>query len=299
MSRKFIFLMNPIAGTGNKSSVRKTIERKMAERKADYEIHATNVQGDYHYLRARIAAGVGDIIVAGGDGTLNAVVNDLRDTGVNFGLIPLGSGNGLALTAGISKNTATAIDQLFTGKAMPVDAFMINDRFSCMLSGLGFDAQVAHDFAKQNTRGLMTYVKQTYNNFLKARPYRFEIIEKDNVLNTEAFFISIANSNQFGNQFTIAPCASLTDGKLDIVVVQKMSKLQMLMAVLRQVVGGEVKDRPYKKDQVIYFQTSALTIRNEEHAPLHIDGDPVATASVFDIRVIPGAFRLIRPAERE
>lgn len=296
MSRKFIFLMNPIAGTGNKSKIRKIIERKMAERNAGYEILPTNAGGDYSHLRSHIAAGVQDIIVAGGDGTLNAVVKDLRDTGVNFGLIPLGSGNGLALTAGISKNTATAIDQLFTCTASPVDAFMINNRFSCMLSGLGFDAQIAHDFAKQPTRGLMTYVKQTFNNFFKAKPYRFNISTTDNTFDTEAFFISIANSNQFGNQFTIAPGASLTDGKLDIVVVQKMNKLQMLLSVLHQVIHGEVKDRPRKKDHVIYFQTDALTITNTGNAPLHIDGDPVETAPVFDIRVIPGAFRLIRPS---
>ncbi len=290
--------MNPIAGTGNKSKVRRIIERKMAEKNADYEILSTNARGDYSPLRDKITEGVTDIIVAGGDGTLNAVVNDLRDTGVNFGLIPLGSGNGLALTAGISKNTATAIDQLFTSTPIPVDAFMINNRFSCMLSGLGFDAQIAHDFAKQQTRGLMTYVKQTYNNFLKAKPYRFSISTADNTLDTEAFFISIANSNQFGNQFTIAPGASLTDGKLDIVVVQKMNKLQMLLSVLHQVIHGVVKDRPRKKDHVIYFQTDALTISNTEHAPLHIDGDPVETEAFFDIRVIPGAFRLIQPSDQ-
>lgn len=294
MSRQFIFLMNPIAGTGNKSKVRKIIERKMQAAKACYEIHPTNAEGDYSALRSKIKEDV-NIIVAGGDGTLNAVVNDLRDTNVNFGLIPLGSGNGLALTAGISKHTATAIDQLMAGTPRLIDAFMINDRFSCMLSGLGFDAQVAHDFAKQKTRGLITYVKQTYNNFLKAKPYPFEISTDDSNINTEAFFISIANSNQFGNQFTIAPQASLTDGKLDIVVVQKMSKFQMLLAVMRQVIRGEVKDRPYKKDNVIYFQTAALTIKNARLAPLHIDGDPVETSSVFNIRIIPQAFRLIQP----
>ncbi len=287
--------MNPIAGTGNKSKVRKIIERKMAEKNADYEIHPTNAGGDYSFLRSKIKDGVRDIVVAGGDGTLNAVVNNLRDTNVNFGLIPLGSGNGLALTAGISKNTATAIDQLLTGTPKLIDAFMINDSFSCMLSGLGFDAQVAHDFAKQKTRGLITYVKQTYNNFLKAKPYPFEISTEDNTINTEAFFISIANSNQFGNQFTIAPQASLTDGKLDIVVVQKMTKLQMLVAVLHQVVRGEVKERPFKKDNVIYFQTTELTIKNTKSAPLHIDGDPVESSSSFKIKVIPGAFKLIQP----
>ncbi len=199
--------------------------------------------------------GITDVVVAGGDGTISSVVNDLRDTNINFGLIPCGSGNGLALCAGISKKPEKAIELLFTGTPTETDAFTINNDFSCMLSGLGFDAQVAHDFAKQKERGLVTYIKQTYTNFLKAKPYRFEIITQESTVKTEAFFISIANSNQFGNSFTIAPKASLHDGLLDIVVVQKMSKIQMLLSVLYQVLNGELKEGPYKKDSVMYYQT--------------------------------------------
>lgn len=261
-----------------------------------FEILPTSPTGDYNDLKEKIKKeNIADIIVAGGDGTISSVVNGLRDLDLNFGLIPCGSGNGLALCAGIPKNPDKAIELVFSGSPQYVDAFSINGQFSCMLSGLGFDAQVAHDFAKQNTRGLITYIKQTYANFLKAKPYTFEIITHNDRINTEAFFVSVANSNQFGNQFTIAPKASLTDGLLDIVVVQKMNKFAMLLSVLYQVVMGETKERPYKKDSVIYYQTPKLHIKNLDSAPLHIDGDPVDTAPVFDIEIIPRAFRLIQP----
>ncbi|MFT3703808.1 MAG: YegS/Rv2252/BmrU family lipid kinase [Agriterribacter sp.] len=296
MKRKIVFLLNPIAGNGNRSNIRQLIEKKATAQKIEFVMLPTNAQGRYDEVRKKInEEQFTDVVVAGGDGTINAVVNNLRDTGVHFGLIPCGSGNGLALCAGISKNSAKAIDLIFTGKPMLIDAFLINHHFSCMLSGLGFDAQVAHDFAKQNKRGLITYVKQTYANFLKAKPFKFEISVNDKSVSTNAFFISIANSNQFGNQVTIAPKASLTDGLLDIVIVQEMNKLQMLLAVMNQINKGEVKEKLYKEKGVIYYQTPHLTIRNIDNAPLHIDGDPKDTANLFDIKVIPGAFSLIQP----
>ena len=167
-----------------------------------------------------------------------------------------------------------------------------------MLCGLGFDAQVAHDFAKQPKRGLKTYVKQSTKNFFAAKPYPFEIILKGESLKTEAFFISIANSNQFGNNFTIAPQASLHDGLLDIVVVNKMSKLRLILNVLKQIRYGQVRlyeDKKYHRNDIHYFQTKKITIKNPQLAPLHIDGDPAETNTLFDIEIIEKAFKLLVP----
>lgn len=299
MKRKIIFLLNPIAGTGNKFRIRQLIEKKCAAAGVSFEIHTTHPEGNYSGIRTKIAEeGITDIVVAGGDGTINSVVNDLRDTGIPFGIIPCGSGNGLAFSAGIPKNPGKALDLIFTGKPVLTDAFTINSNFSCMLSGLGFDAQVAHDFAKQNKRGLITYVRQTIANFLRAKPYPFEVSVGNTPLSADAFFISIANSNQFGNRFTIAPEARLNDGLLDIVVMPKMNKTYMLLAVLWQIRRGKVNELHYTKKGIIYFQTDRLHIGNPGSAPLHIDGDPKPTAPSFDISIIPDAFRLIRPSEK-
>ena len=166
-----------------------------------------------------------------------------------------------------------------------------------MLCGIGFDAQVAHDFAKQSTRGLATYVKQTMRNFFSSPCYPFVIEIEDLKINTDAFFISIANSNQFGNQVTIAPKASLSDGLLDIVIVNKMNRIRTLFSLLYQVSKGKVQeispDMMYNKG-VTYLQTSSLRIQNPQNAPLHIDGEPVDSSTVFDIRIIPRAFNLLQ-----
>ena len=107
---------------------------------------------------------------------------------VSIGIIPMGSGNGLALAAKIPKQTRLALDLIFTGNASPVDAFYINDKFSCMLCGIGFDAAVAHEFAKQKKRGLQTYIRISTIQFFKSKPYPFEIILKDRILEYGRFF---------------------------------------------------------------------------------------------------------------
>ncbi len=299
MRRKFIFLINPISGVASKKGLPDLIEAAAKKYDQPYEILPTVASGDYHFIKQKIREEkYTDIIVCGGDGSVNSIVGDLRDQDVNFGIVPLGSGNGLALGAKIPKAAAKAIDLVFTGKATAVDAFMINRSFACMLCGLGFDAQVAHDFAKQKKRGLLTYARQSVKQFFSAKPYSFDIDLDDTQFNSEAYFISIANSNQFGNQVTIAPKASLNDGLLDIVVVRKMNKAQLPVSLLNQIAGNNRISDPHmlKKSGIIYLQADRLSIKNTDNAPLHIDGEPVETAATFSIRVLPGCFRLIQPA---
>jgi diacylglycerol kinase family enzyme len=165
-----------------------------------------------------------------------------------------------------------------------------------MLSGIGFDAKVAHAFARSSKRGLFTYIKVAARNFFSAKPYPFHITYTGHDVKTEAFFISIANSNQFGNQFTIAPKARLNDGLIDIVIVQEMNKFQLMMAILHQLRFGDVQEKIFRKKSILYFQAPGLNIKNPALAPLHIDGDPAKTADEFSIRIIPSAFRLLQPA---
>lgn len=300
MSRKFIYFINPISGTSSKILVLEIIKRLTTEQNIPYEILHTNVEGDYAYLTKKISTEkITDIIICGGDGTVNQLANALQGIDINIGIIPMGSGNGLALAARIPKRPEKALEIIFKGHATSIDSFYINKRFSCMLCGLGFDAQVAHDFARQKKRGLSTYIKQSAKNFFIGKTYPFGLSVNGNEFTTEAFFISIANSNQFGNNFTIAPQASLHDGLLDIVVVNKMSKLRMIWTILKQIRNGQVRlyeDKKYHRNEIHYFQTNKLLIQNPDMAPLHIDGDPAVTAPTFEIKIIEKAFKLIMPA---
>jgi YegS/Rv2252/BmrU family lipid kinase len=264
MNRKIIFLINPISGTKDKSGLRKKIEKKAKKENCNYLIVDTNPSGEYGYLNEIILTEkITDVIICGGDGTFNQVASALLGVAINIGIIPMGSGNGLAHAAKIPLNIEGALNTVFSGSASFIDSFYINKQFSCMLCGLGFDAQVAHDFAKQNTRGLSTYIRQTLKNFFTAPSYPFKIKCGETEISTNSFFISIANSNQFGNNFRIAPKASLNDGLLDIVVVNKMSKLKILYAVLSQLKYGQVvpvAEKKFHQKDIHYFQTKKILV---------------------------------------
>jgi diacylglycerol kinase (ATP) len=299
MPRKIIYLINPISGDQANSNLEQLIRQKTREQKIDFDILPTSSAGDYQFLIKKIRQEkVTDVVVCGGDGTVNAVASALRGLEVNIGIIPLGSGNGLAFAAKIPKPIDKALEIVFKGKSGFIDAFEINGQFSCMLCGMGFDASVAHEFAKQKRRGLQTYIKVSALQFFKAKPYPFTIRLKEKTFDTEAFFISIANSNQFGNHVTIAPQASLSDGLLDIVIVKKMSKLMLPFSMINQVTG--INHLQYgtdyiKNKHILYFQTASLTIHNPGLAPFHIDGDPFETAAKFTISIIPEGLRLLQP----
>jgi YegS/Rv2252/BmrU family lipid kinase len=302
MDRKLLFLVNPISGTRTKEKLIAFITEKVTSAGYLFTIDYTNATGNYTLLKEKVIADrFTDIIIVGGDGSVNQVVQAFAALPVRFGILPVGSGNGLARAAGIPTKIKRALQVIIEGNAMPVDAFTINDAFSCMLSGLGFDAQVAHNFARKAKRGLFNYTKESLLHFFKAQPYGFEIKLPEFSFFTDAFLISIANSNQFGNNVTIAPQAKLNDGLLDVIVVQKMHKVKLPYAILKQLSGNNkmqqlVEDMEHKN--IVYFQTPSLEISNLKLAPLHIDGEAVASAQHLSVKVLPNYFTLFVPALR-
>ena len=298
MKRKIISIINPVSGTGSKKELRQLIEKRNEENNIPFTIYPSAANGDYSFLHNIIREQkITDVVIAGGDGTMSCVVGSLLDFDLNFGIIPCGSGKGLAFTAKIPRQYSKALDIIFQGAPTLVDGFFLNGHFACMLAGLGFDAKVAHAFARQSKRGLTNYIKLVVRNFYSAKTFPFTIQLSQTVFETDAFFISIANSNQFGNNFTIAPKASLKDGLLDIVIVTKRNKLTVLFQTLKQLTGANRLQMDSAIDQekaVIYFQTQQLKIFNSLLAPLHIDGEPAETTQQLDIKVKKKCFRLIQ-----
>ncbi len=298
MKRKFLLFINPISGTKNKKRLADLIIKAFSKKELAFEIMHTNAEGNYTFLRDKISTeNITDIVICGGDGTVSTIVSFLLHTSVNVGIVPLGSGNGLALAAGISRNTEKALDTIFNGTATPVDGFFVNNTFSCMLSGLGFDAQVAHDFAIQKKRGLLTYIILCFKHFFSSKDYSFTITINGKQIQEDALFVSIANSNQFGNKVTIAPKASLSDGLIDLIVVKKTNRLLSAFYLIKHILLGKIQDKVSmmrSSNKIIYLQSANLKIENPQKAPLHIDGEPVKTAEVIDIKVVPNAFKLLQ-----
>ena len=302
MDRNILFIVNPISGTRTKEKIIAFIAEKLNAANISFSIDYTNATGNYTILKEKVVAKrITDIVIVGGDGSVNQVVQAFAEMRLRFGILPVGSGNGLARAAGIPTKIKRALQVIVEGNTMPVDAFTINDTFSCMLSGLGFDAQVAHNFARKAKRGLFNYTKESLLHFFKAQPYGFELKLPEFSFFTDAFLISIANSNQFGNNVTIAPQAKLNDGLLDVIVVQKMHKVKLPYAILKQLSGNNkmqqlVEDMEHKN--IVYFQTPSLEISNIQLAPLHIDGEAVASAQHLSVKVLPNYFTLFVPASR-
>lgn len=298
MSRKILFFINPISGGKSKFDLEKTIVKKCRERNISYEILFTSKDGNYDFLHDKIEKeSITDIAICSGDGSISPIVAATLNRPIHIGLIPLGSGNGLARTAGIPNSVNKAIDLIFNGEAHTTDAFLINDKFSVHVCGLGFDAKVAYDFSKKKRRGLQTYTKIALTNLRAATTYPFVIETKEAQFNVEAFLVCIANSNQFGNNFKIAPKASICDGLLDVVILKKTSKSQIILSFLKQITSGKIQTLSKKninKSNIIYFQTNQLKIENPGLAPLHIDGDPSETNRYFSIEILPSTYKLIR-----
>jgi YegS/Rv2252/BmrU family lipid kinase len=298
MQQRIIYIINPISGTRTKKDLQQFIQQKTKEKGIPFHIFPSVASGDYSFLGSIIKEeNITDVVIAGGDGTVSQVVNSLMNEDVNFGIIPCGSGNGLALAAKIPKQPGDALNIVFSGHASAIDGFYVNKQFACMLCGIGFDAKVAHEFAGQSKRGLKTYAALVSKNFFSISPYLFTIESNGMEFSTEAFFISIANSNQFGNNFTIAPKALLSDGLLDIVIVKKTAKPVLLYNLVKQIFAGKLKQIESSLNQpIIYFQTTSITITNSSEAPMHIDGDPAETPEKLEIEIRKKCFRLIQPA---
>jgi diacylglycerol kinase (ATP) len=299
MSRKILFFINPISGVKSKLNLEEKIIGKCKEKNISFEILLTSKDGDYDFLYHKInGERITDIVICGGDGSIAPVVSSVLNLSVNIGIIPLGSGNGLARTAGIPKSIDQAIDVILKGNVTYTDVFLINNKISTHVCGLGFDAKVAYDFSKQKKRGLNSYTKIAVKNFFSAKTFPFTILAEKNEAKIEAFLICIANSNQFGNNFKIAPQASISDGLLDIVVLKKTTKPQIVISFINQLISGKIKsfsEKDLYKKNILYFQTKKLKIENPCLAPLHIDGDPVETFEEFSIEILPAAYKLIHP----
>jgi diacylglycerol kinase (ATP) len=299
LERNILFIINPISGTKNKDSLRSAIPAWMREKKIAFDMTDSIAGGDYSFLENRISTEkITDIVIAGGDGTISQVIAALQGFPVNFGILPCGSGNGLANAARIPRRTGSALHLITSGRPKLVDAISINGKLSCMLCGMGFDAKVAYDFATGKKRGLATYARIATKNFFSSKPCSFTLRLGEAEIRTEAYFISIANGNQFGNHFTIAPKASLSDGLLDVVIVSAKNKVGFAWKTLKQLAGLHKLQSPaslHEKKGTIYFQTDKLSILNHSLAPLHIDGDPAPTAPEFSIEIKKGSFRLLMP----
>jgi len=227
-NRKNIFLIiNLFAGHGENRKRKIDTAVSWLKSNTDNVEFAYTEYPDHATELAAKAAGDGfDIVVAvGGDGTVNEVAHGLIETSIPMGIIPMGSGNGLARDLGISMNVVKSARNLIKGKTELIDVCHINNqRFLCT-AGIGFDAQIADKMSKAKTRGFMRYIQLTIQESIAFKSFKIKMIVDGVLIEKPVFLVTFANAGQFGNNAYIAPAASMTDGLIDVIVVNPFNKI--------------------------------------------------------------------------
>lgn len=229
------FIINPIAGSGNNNFLEKLLKDNFPKEKYNIKIKLTKHKGHAVDLTINSVKETPNIIVAcGGDGTINEVASNLIETTILLGIIPIGSGNGLASNLKISKNVKEAIKIIKNNCTTQIDVGCFNNKYFFSNAGIGFDASVIENYEIFNTRTLYSYLKasiKAFKNIDKQNDLTIGIDEGLMIRNP--FLIFISNSNEMGYNLSLTPKASLNDGLLDIVIISEISKFKiMLLGVL-------------------------------------------------------------------
>ena len=286
------FIVNPISGGKDKGKVISAIEKYLDSSLYNYEVSVTEKAGDAtEFARSSKA----DLVIAvGGDGTVGEVCRGVLGTGKPFGVIPCGSGDGLALHIGMSRDPVKAVKSINDCRCIPMDVGWMNgEAFFCTV-GLGLDAEVSLDFSKSVRRGLSEYISLAWKEWFHGKVGRFTVSSEGNELWAgDAVFVVAANINQWGNQARIAPMASIRDGLLDIVVVPRFSTLEIPDLATRLMVGKAHTSRRF-----IHFSGKSFHIERESLGAVQYDGDPRDGGTSFDVSITPGAINVLIPREK-
>jgi len=291
--KKIVFIVNPKAGISPKSKV--VIEllagNIIPSSRFIPEVIFTERPGHATEIAAKAIANGADIIVAsGGDGTVNEVACALVDTNIPMGILPAGSGNGLARCLGISMSYALALRTIIRGNTKLMDVATVNDKLYTSIAGIGFDAFVAQKFAESSIRGMISYMQIILNEFSSYKPLTYNLTIDGEDFEKQALMIVFANSNQFGFNTKIAPDAKVDDGYLDICVVKKMPVTQLLN-VGYNTMRGTLGNTGFAE----YFRGKEISITNIHDPLMNIDGEPKIMNSPVSIKIKPLCLRVIVP----
>ena len=289
MRRKIVYLINPISGTSKKESIKKMIERETKAQEIPYEIYATNARGDYDLLRDKILReGFTDVVMIGGDGTVNQVTGALRDLSVRFGIIPFGSGNGLARFMKIPLKPIDAIKLLNEGIVQLIDTGRFNGKPFFNMAGMGFDAHISEIFSHGKKRGFISYIKSSIKEVVGYQPQNYHLDIDGKKYDYKAFMLSIANSSQYGNNVHISPKASLQDGLLDVCVIKPFPLWRFPEMSMRMLIKATESSK-----YVEIIRGKQILIKREHSGPIHLDGEPQMAGTGVDISILPNSLKVI------
>ena len=273
MKKKIVFIMNPISGTSDKKDIPYLIEELLDKEQFDYSIRETEYAGHaYEIAKESKEQGIDIVVAVGGDGTVNEVGRALVHSNTALGIIPTGSGNGLARHLLIPMKIKGAIQVLNDYEITDLDYGIINEHPFFCTCGVGFDAFISEKFAEAGKRGPITYLENILKEGLKYEPETYEIEAENGTIKKKAFLISCANASQYGNNAYIAPQASMSDGMIDVIIMEPFDALEASQISIEMF--NKTLD---KNNKIKTFRSKEIKIYRKAPGVIHYDGDPVET----------------------
>jgi YegS/Rv2252/BmrU family lipid kinase len=294
MSIKSIwFIVNPVSGTNQKKKVVKKIPEYFSKNSFDITIKYTEYAGHAAEIASEaVRLGVDIVVAVGGDGTVNETARVLVHSDVALGIVPCGSGNGLARHLFLPMNVDGALQIISECNIHTLDYGLINDKPFFCTAGVGFDAFLSDKFNKAGRRGFLTYVENALKEGVKYEPetYELEINEPqmENKQTYKAFLITCANASQYGNDFYIAPHASMSDGLLDVTIMEPFSLLESAQ-IAYQLVNRTI----LQNSRIKTFRCKELTIRRASEDAIHIDGDPMQEGKELKVKLVAKDIKMV------
>jgi diacylglycerol kinase (ATP) len=289
---KIIFIINPIAGTRQKQVIHDAILDAFPEGK--FEIYYSEYQGHaFEIASQKVEEGYTSIVAVGGDGTVNEVASALVNTTCTLGIIPAGSGNGLARHLGLPVHFAGSLAVIRNHKIKPIDVGRVNGRYFFCTCGIGFDASVGKKFARDSRRGMLSYVRATIHQYISYSPKSYVLKTDNKKVRLKAFLVTFANSGQYGNNAYIAPNAIIDDGLLDLCILRPFPKTSTLELGLR-LFFKNIDQSPYL--EVMRIKKATLKRRGKQKIILHLDGEPVTLKRRLKVKVIHQGLHIMVPS---
>ena len=265
--------MNPISGTSDKKDIPYLIEELLDKEQFDYSIRETEYAGHaYEIAKESKEQGIDIVVAVGGDGTVNEVGRALVHSNTALGIIPTGSGNGLARHLLIPMKIKGAIQVLNDCEITDLDYGIINEHPFFCTCGVGFDAFISEKFAEAGKRGPITYLENILKEGLKYEPETYEIEAENGTIKKKAFLISCANASQYGNNAYIAPQASMSDGMIDVIIMEPFDALEASQISIEMF--NKTLD---KNNKIKTFRSKEIKIYRKAPGVIHYDGDPIET----------------------
>ena len=284
-------IINPISGVGSKRKIPQLIKDFCTQSGFDLKLTFTEYAGHASTVTKKaIEQGAECVIAVGGDGTVNEIARSMVHSNAVLGIIPKGSGNGLARELHIPMDSRRALEVITKGHTTVIDCCKANGRVFFCTCGVGFDAAVSQKFAGEKRRGSLTYIKSTIEEYLSYKPEIYDLLIDGKSMQEKAFLVACGNASQYGNNAYIAPHANIQDGKLDVTILSPF--LPMDIAPLAIQLFTKTID---KNSKIRTFKAESLSIIRQKPGVMHLDGEPVMADKRIDIGVIPHSLMVFTP----